>query len=582
MEDLRDSDPRNVGPYRLISRIGTGGMGVVYLAEDAAGQRVALKLVRPELVEDQAFRVRFRREVEAGQRVGGICTAKYIAADLESDHPYLVTEYVEGGSLAEFVAHNGPLKDEQLIGLAVGLAEALVAMHSVGVIHRDLKPTNVLMGTRGPRVVDFGISHAADETALTQSGIIMGSPAWMAPEQAQGEPTTPAVDVFSWGATVAFAATGRSPFGEGRPDAVIYRVVHEAPDLAGLDPRLQTLVSAALSKDASRRPAPDALLLEVVKTAMAGGAPPGGSLAMATVALDRTWKHEQPPPPERPFLRRNAWWLAVAAVIVLAAAAGGILLATSKNPASHVANGTTSTTSAPASTTSTSALSTTTSTTNATSSLVTLPVDTCNTSYGDTNPNTPPPSTMQVTLPSSMSGTSLSYYALGNNEYSVLAPAGWDCSGSVGADGSSGMTVVPPSEANALADSTVPSASSMPQAIYVTNNGACQGCGFSQTCGIFAQANTQYANSLGGCTSPPASETDTTLTSTVVGFLDPPGVSGTGQPSGGSNPANGVITFALTNGNQANSDLMTCELPDTEHQLCTATLNDFIRRYWPY
>jgi len=299
MEDLRDADPRNVGPYRLISRIGVGGMGVVYLAEDASGQRVALKLVRPELAEDRAFRVRFRREVEAGQRVGGNSTAKYIGADLESDHPYLVTEYVEGGSLAESVANNGPLKDEQLIGLAVGLAEALVAMHAVGVIHRDLKPSNILMGTSGPRVVDFGISHAADETALTQSRMIMGSPAWMAPEQAQGEPTTPAVDVFSWGATVAFAATGRSPFGEGRPEAVIYRVVHESPDLTGLDPRLQGLVSAALRKDPTQRPTPDALLLEVVKTAMAGSAPPGGSIAMTTVALDRTWKREQPPPPER-------------------------------------------------------------------------------------------------------------------------------------------------------------------------------------------------------------------------------------------------------------------------------------------
>ena len=213
---------------------------------------------------------------------------------------------------------------------------------------------------------------------------------------------------------------------------------------------------------------------------------------------------------------------------------------------------------------------------------MTLPVDTCDTTYGDTNPNTPPPSTMQVTLPSSMSGTSLSYYALGNNQYSVLAPTGWDCSESVSADGSSGMTVVPPSEANALEANSQPSASSMPEAIYVTNNGACQGCGYSQASAIFAQADTQYANSLGGCTAPPAGEKDTTLTSTVVAFLDPPGVSGTGQPSGGSNPANGVITFTLTNGNQANSDLMTCELPDTDHQLCTATLNDFIQRYWPY
>ena len=176
------------------------------------------------------------------QRVGGICTAKYLDADLESDHPYLVTEYVEGGNLADYVDTHGPLTGEQLVGLAVGLAEAVVAMHASGVIHRDLKPTNVLMAASGPKVVDFGISHAADGTALTQTGVVVGSPSWMAPEQAQGRETTPAVDVFSWGATVGFAATGRFPFGEGQPDAVIYRVVHEEPDLSGVDPKLLPMV----------------------------------------------------------------------------------------------------------------------------------------------------------------------------------------------------------------------------------------------------------------------------------------------------------------------------------------------------
>ena len=241
MADLQASDPERIGPYRLLSRIGVGGMGVVYLAIDSSGQRVALKLIRSELVDDVGFRGRFRREVEAAQRVGGICNARYIDADLDSDHPYLVTDYVEGGNLLDFVAVNGPLQGDQLIGLAVGLAEALVAMGGVGVIHRDLKPTNVLMSPSGPKVVDFGISHAADGTALTLTGSIVGSPGWMAPEQALGNGTTAAIDVFAWGATVAFASTGRSPFGEGRPDAVLYRVVHEAPDLEGLDPRLSRL-----------------------------------------------------------------------------------------------------------------------------------------------------------------------------------------------------------------------------------------------------------------------------------------------------------------------------------------------------
>ena len=301
---LRAADPRVVGPFQLLSRIGSGGMGVVYLAEDPAGHRVALKLVRPELADDPAFRARFRREVEAGQRVGGICTAKYIDADLESEHPYLVTEYVEAGNLADYVASQGPLADEQLIGLAVGLAEAIVAMHASGVIHRDLKPSNVLMAPSGPKVVDFGISHAADGTALTQTGVIVGSPSWMSPEQAQGGETTPAVDVFAWGATIAFAATGQFPFGEGRPDAVIYRVVHEEPDLSGVDPKLLPFVSAALTKNPSARPAADKLLVDVVKTAMAGELPPGGSVAMTTLVLDRTWVKE-PPTPTVPKTRRG-------------------------------------------------------------------------------------------------------------------------------------------------------------------------------------------------------------------------------------------------------------------------------------
>ena len=175
-------------------------MGVVYLAEEPSGRQVALKLLRSELADDPGFRARFRREVESAQRVGGICNARYLDADLDSEHPYLVTEYVEGGNLFDFVTNHGPLTGDQLVGLAVGLAEALVAMNSVGVIHRDLKPSNVLMAPTGPKVVDFGISHAADGTALTQTGSIVGSPGWMAPEQALGHGTTAAIDVFAWGA----------------------------------------------------------------------------------------------------------------------------------------------------------------------------------------------------------------------------------------------------------------------------------------------------------------------------------------------------------------------------------------------
>jgi eukaryotic-like serine/threonine-protein kinase len=267
------------------------------------------------------------------------------------------------------VAGQGPLSGEQLIGLAVGLAEAVVAMHASGVIHRDLKPTNVLMAPSGPKVVDFGISHAADGTALTQTGVVVGSPSWMAPEQAQGRETTPAVDVFSWAATVAFAATGRSSFGEGRPDAVIYRVVHEEPDLTGVDPKLRPFVAAALNKDPTARPAADRLLVDVVKAAMGGDQPPGGAVAMTTLVLDRTWVSEPPvPTPPKTRRGRQAALIAASVVVIAAIVVGALYVARgdkARNTPGHAlasSQGQTSTTATtiPPTTTSTTETATTT------------------------------------------------------------------------------------------------------------------------------------------------------------------------------------------------------------------------------
>ena len=366
MEDLQAADPRTIGPYRTLSRIGTGGMGVVFLVVDESGSRFALKLLRPEFADDAGFRQRFRREVEAAQRVGGVYNARYLDADLDSSHPYLVTEYIEGGSLLDFVTEHGPLVGDQLIGLAVGLAEALVAMNAAGVVHRDLKPSNVLMAPNGPKVVDFGISLATDGTNLTQTGGVIGSPGWMAPEQALGRPTTAAVDVFSWGARIAFAATGRSPFGAGRPEAVLFRVVHEAADLEGVDQRLRPLVEQALTKDPARRPTADSLLLETVRISARGAALSGRPESMATQFLDHTW-HQDPPLPvseAQPRKRVRSGWILAAALILLAGAGGlgiGYLSHSSSKAdsgqsgrsASHVAQTTTTATAPAAATTTT-------------------------------------------------------------------------------------------------------------------------------------------------------------------------------------------------------------------------------------
>jgi len=285
---LLAGDPPRVGPYRLTGRLGAGGMGVVYLAKAQDDRLVALKLVRPEFAGDRAFRDRFRREVEAGQRVRGVCVARQVDAEVDGPQPYLVTEYVEGPDLAEVVAHSGPLPDDRVVGLAAGLLEALIAIHAAGIVHRDLKPANVLLGVEAPRVIDFGIAHAADATPMTQSGNVVGSAGWMAPEQATGGRITPAVDIFAWASVVVFAATGRPPFGEGRPEAVMYRVVHHRPDLAGAAERVLPLVQRAFAKDPASRPSPADLL-----RSLTGEARSVGSTDSVTRVLDSVWA---PPP----------------------------------------------------------------------------------------------------------------------------------------------------------------------------------------------------------------------------------------------------------------------------------------------
>jgi hypothetical protein len=211
---LRDGDPSRIGRYRLTARLGAGGMGVVYLGAAKDGSQAAIKVLRPELADDHEFRARFRREVAMLTRVHGLCTVRVIEADTESAKPFLATEYADGPSLAEHVGQCGPLEPRMLYGLATGLAEALVAIHAAGVIHRDLKPGNVLLTQAGPKVIDFGIAQAMDATAVTRTGMTVGSPGFMAPEQIMGRAGQP-TDVFSWGLTVAYAASGRPPFGTG-------------------------------------------------------------------------------------------------------------------------------------------------------------------------------------------------------------------------------------------------------------------------------------------------------------------------------------------------------------------------------
>ncbi|MEU8646063.1 serine/threonine-protein kinase [Streptomyces sp. NPDC048674] len=313
MMRLRREDPRVVGSFRLHRRLGAGGMGVVYLGSDRRGQRVALKVIRPDLAEDQEFRSRFAREVSAARRIRGGCTARLVAADLEADRPWFATQYVPGPSLHDKVAEEGPLSAADVAAVGAALSEGLVAVHEAGVVHRDLKPSNILLSPKGPRIIDFGIAWATGASTLTHVGTAVGSPGFLAPEQVRGAAVTPATDVFALGATLAYAATQDSPFGQGSSEVMLYRVVHEEPQLQGVPDALAPLVRACLAKDPEERPSTLQLSLRLKEIAAreAQGMPdvrppaprndpdrPSGRLA-EQYAEQRTQRRPQGTPPPR-------------------------------------------------------------------------------------------------------------------------------------------------------------------------------------------------------------------------------------------------------------------------------------------
>lgn len=258
---LRAGDPQELGEYRIVGRIGRGGMGTVYLATDARGRNVAVKLIHPDLSDDANFRHRFAREVAAARSVARFSTAAVLDAQLEGEPLYIVSEYVAGPNLNDAIAAQGPMAEGTLESLAMGVAAALAAIHGAGVVHRDLKPANVLLSTVGPKVIDFGIARALDEGGgATRSSQLMGTPAYLAPELIEGGSVSPASDIFSWGCLVAFAGTGRAPFNAPTVPAVLHQITSKNPDLQGFDSRLTELVAQALSKDPENRPTAQQLL----------------------------------------------------------------------------------------------------------------------------------------------------------------------------------------------------------------------------------------------------------------------------------------------------------------------------------
>ncbi|MEU3302621.1 serine/threonine-protein kinase [Streptomyces sp. NPDC006678] len=269
MQPLEAGEPRTIGAYRLLGRLGAGGMGRVYLARSEGGRTVAVKVVHPHFALDEQFRARFRREVEAARRVGGAWTAPVLDADPDAPVPWVATGYVAGPALSQAVMEHGALPEHTVRTLGAGLAEALAAVHALDLVHRDVKPSNVLLALDGPRLIDFGIARAVDGTAsLTTTGVSVGSPGYMAPEQILGQGVDGAADVFSLGAVLAYAATGTAPFPGDSSAALLYKVVHEEPQLGPLAGELREVVAACLAKDPAARPAP----AEIAQWLAPGGA----------------------------------------------------------------------------------------------------------------------------------------------------------------------------------------------------------------------------------------------------------------------------------------------------------------------
>ena len=323
-----------LGPYRLLSPLGAGGFGEVHLALDPRKRTVAVKILHPQVAADQVALARLAREVETMRRVRGPHVAEVLDASLTGPRPYLVTRYVQGPSLATVLAEEGPLQGDDLVRLARGLATALAAIHAAGVIHRDLKPANVIMADGEPYVIDFGVASALDAASVTATGAIIGTPGYLAPEVLEGAEAGPAADVFAWGATMAYAASGVPPYGTGPAPAVAFRVVHREPDLTGVPDWLAPLVRECLSTDPAARPTADRL---VARLGAEVPPPPAPARPPAPVrALDAEETRELRPGPaqsggeERRVLEearrraervRRRWVIGLGAFVALCAAA---------------------------------------------------------------------------------------------------------------------------------------------------------------------------------------------------------------------------------------------------------------------
>jgi serine/threonine protein kinase/WD40 repeat protein len=338
MEQLKPGDPNRVGNYRLIGRLGEGGMGQVFLGLSPGGRQVAVKVIHPGYASTKQFRERFAREIEAARRVGGFHTASVVDADPGADPPWMVTAFIHGASLQQAVSGGGPFSLERVCRLGAGLAEGLAAIHACGLVHRDLKPSNVILADDGPRIIDFGIARAAADSPMTTAGMVVGTYSYMSPEQLRGEVAGPASDVFALGCALAFAATARVTFGDDSLVTVVYRITTEPPDLTGVTQEhgFRQLVSECLAKDPADRPGLAAILERLAEMGSAAEADPAEP-AKPTVPHTRPAEYRQPPEPaaDTPTPRSVPDVAATSAPPVAAALAASHVAATEPPPSPY-------------------------------------------------------------------------------------------------------------------------------------------------------------------------------------------------------------------------------------------------------
>jgi serine/threonine protein kinase len=607
VHELRPGDPERIADFRLLGRIGSGGMGVVYLAVGPDRRHAALKVIRSDLADDPGFRQRFAREVAAASMVRSPVTAAVLAADHTGEKPWVAFEYVDAPNLAEVIATGVPRLSAGL-GILSGVAEALVAIHEAGLVHRDLKPANVLVAPSGVVVIDFGIAAALDATTLTRSGVI-GTPGWLSPEQVRGERVTFATDSFTWGTLAMYTTTGRHPF--GGPDqgaaAYLYRIVHEPPDLDGLPPQLHQLVAAALSQDPAARPTANDL-----QAALLPGGAPDAQIAPTRVlevsktatSLSTDTEVDASPPTGAQTRKGRAWATVVSALVAALVLIGGaVLVANAHGNAKHEPTATTARSSlsaspppsAPATTSSTTPTTVRASATAPPSTSshsqttvtqappaspapaqpTTIPIVDCPTTWGSETPH-PSISTAQsatVDFPATIASQLAFYTTQTESVPPVLGPAGWTCAASVGGDGSTGIYIYP-------AGTPRPAQGQIGQPLVsVSSDSACQGCVFGTVCRFIPSAGNQlgYGNTFTCPAGPPGenvywlrgSAASSPPFSDAVAFSDP----------GNPDPLNGVVLYNNP-GRQSSASEDDCTLPVSEHALCTAILNNFVTQRW--